>query len=142
MILVKFVQQRHQALLGEDEKGKNDDRQQFDVNNYDDINDIVSDRVNDDDVSLGWQTAGVSDIVSDDDIIDVINKILRPNWTRAYKHLASTEPWLAPSFLVGNYLIQAIYWLIQNNCIIEKRGNTRQGTYSDHKLGSTTTCQV
>ena len=52
MILVKFVQQRHQALLGEDEKGKNDDRQQFDVNNYDDINDIVSDRVNDDDVSL------------------------------------------------------------------------------------------
>ena len=52
LILVKFVQQRHQALLGEDEKGKNDDRQQFDVNNYDDINDIVSDRVNDDDVSL------------------------------------------------------------------------------------------
>ena len=67
LILVKFVQQRHQALLGEDEKGKNDDRQQFDVNNYDDINDIVSDRVNDDDVSLGWQTAGVSDIVSDAD---------------------------------------------------------------------------
>ena len=80
MILVKFVQQRHQALLGEDEKGKNDDRQQFDVNNYDDINDIVSDRVNDDDVSLEWQTAGVNDTVSNDDI----NTILRPNWTRAF----------------------------------------------------------